>query len=239
MPATIQPSNTVGQLVVDCPARSRVFEAIGIDYCCGGKLPLEEACRKRGVPVDTVLAMLAKTDPHTPADRHEDPAQMSLTTLADHIEATHHAWLRDELPRLRRLIEKVSSVHGNQEPRLHELRSTFAAMFEELMDHMLKEERILFPMVRHLEAGGPIESQCGSITNPIRQMEHEHDDAGDALAKMRCATDDFVPPEWACNTYRAMLDGLAELERDMHTHVHKENNILFPKAVKLETSRAM
>jgi regulator of cell morphogenesis and NO signaling len=136
------------------------------------------------------------------------------------------------------MTEKVARVHGDKEPRLRQIRQAFVALKSELEPHMLKEERILFPMVRELEAATALaESHCGSVANPIRQMEHEHDQAGDELAILRAATDDFAPPDWACNTYRAMLDGLEKLESDMHQHIHKENNVLFPKAIELEASR--
>jgi regulator of cell morphogenesis and NO signaling len=164
---------------------------------------------------------------------------MSLIELAEHIEETHHAYLREELPRLDFMTEKVSRVHGDKEPRLLRVREAFVALKAELEPHMMKEERVLFPIIRELEASASRpEFHCGSVANPIRQMEHEHDQAGDALAIIREATDDFVPPEWACNTYRAMLDSLEKLEADMHQHVHKENNVLFPKAIEMEAARS-
>jgi regulator of cell morphogenesis and NO signaling len=160
---------------------------------------------------------------------------MTLTELADHIEATHHAYLKEELPRLDSMTEKVARVHGEHEPRLAQTRQAFLALKAELEPHMMKEERILFPIIRQLEqADGPLQFHCGSVANPIRQMEHEHDQAGNALAILSESTDRYTPPDWACNTYRAMLDSLARLESDMHQHVHKENNVLFPKAIRME-----
>jgi regulator of cell morphogenesis and NO signaling len=237
MDTHIDPQATVGQLVTDRPGRSRVFETLKIDYCCGGKRPLAEACGKRGLDTQAVVELLRKADAE--ADHGGagtvDPVALSLTDLADHIEREHHAYLRRELPRLDRITEKVSHVHGEADPRLAEVRRAFCALRDELTSHMMKEETILFPMIRQLEqADGLPSSRCGSIANPIRQMETEHEHAGGALATMRAATDGFQPPEWACNTYRAMLDGLAHLERDMHQHVHKENNVLFPRALELE-----
>jgi len=232
----IAPEMTVGQLVTESPGRSRVFETLKIDYCCGGKRPLSEACAKRGLDVQAVLDLLSKSDAE--ADRGKDtvdPDALSLTDLADHIEKEHHAYLRTELPRLDAMTEKVSRVHGKSEPRLADVRQAFCALRDELTTHMVKEERILFPMIRELEqAKAPVSFHCGSIGNPIQQMEAEHEHAGDALVTIRTATDDFQPPEWACNTYRAMVDGLAQLERDLHLHIHKENNVLFPKALELE-----
>ena len=237
MNAQVDPQATVGQIVTERPSRSRVFETLKIDYCCGGKLPLAEACRKRGLDTQTIIEELLKADTET--DQNDgtavDADALSLTDLADHIERQHHAYLRAELPRLDEMTEKVLRVHGEKDPRLSDVRKAFCALRDELTSHMMKEEQILFPMVRQLEqAAGPPSFHCGSIANPIRQMEAEHDHAGDALDIMRSATDDFQPPAWACNTYRAMLDGLAHFERDMHQHIHKENNVLFPKALDLE-----
>jgi len=223
---------TVGELVRENPARSRVFEQFSIDYCCGGKVPFHEACRDHGLDPERVAAELALVDAE-PAQSSEDAANMGLADLADHIEATHHNYLREELPRLDFMTQKVAQAHGEAEPRLHEIREVFVACREELEAHMLKEERVLFPMIRELEqADGPVSFHCGSLANPIRMMEHEHDNAGDALDRFRTLTDGYTPPEWACNTYRAMVDGLAAFERDMHQHVHKENNVLFPRSAR-------
>jgi regulator of cell morphogenesis and NO signaling len=235
------PRTTVGELVKAMPARARVFERLAIDYCCGGKLPLTDACAKAGVDPDAVLRQieLADADAEQRGAGLVDADALTLTELADHIEQTHHAYLRAELPRLDQMTDKVFRVHGEHEPRLADVRAAFVALRDELTTHMMKEEQILFPMIRRLEsAEGPPQFHCGSIANPIGQMELEHEHAGDALAIMHRATDGYQPPDWACNTYRAMLDSLAQLERDMHQHVHKENNVLFPKAMRLESQMA-
>lgn len=237
--STLAPTlqTTVGDMVTQRPARSRVFEKLGIDYCCGGKKPLAEACAAKGLDAQTVLSMLLATE--TAADAHPQEqawSELSLTELADHIERTHHAYLRQELPRLGAMVRKVAAVHGERYPWMLEVDGIFAGFVAELDSHMLKEEQILFPMIRGMEGGTPQQAgDCGpGIENPIRVMEHEHDDAGRALQRMRDLTNGFTPPPDACNTFRAMLDGLAELEIDMHRHVHKENSILFPKALDLE-----
>ncbi|WP_153557665.1 iron-sulfur cluster repair di-iron protein [Roseimaritima sediminicola] len=232
---TLDPNQSVGEFVRQNPSRARVFERLSIDYCCGGKLPLARVCEKRGIDADNVLQQIEACDAAAASDTLVDVDAMTLTELADHIETTHHAYLREELPRLDFLTEKVSRVHGDKDARLHQMRQAFVALRAELEPHMLKEERVLFPMVRQLEASAERpESHCGSIANPIRQMEHEHDQSGDALAILSESTDGYTPPEWACNTYRAMLDSLARLEADMHQHIHKENNVLFVKAIELE-----
>jgi len=237
---------TVGQLVREQPARSRVFESLDIDYCCGGRLSLEDACRLNGLDPAQVRRRLAECDDERRSavdsfDLPIDVDAMDLCELVSHIEQTHHDYLKDELPRLARVTEKVARVHGDRDPRLHKLRDAFESFWDEIVPHMMKEEMVLFPMIRkmerHLEAH---EVQilptfyCVCIASPIDQMIDEHDRAGEILAEMRELTDGFVPPDWACNTYRTMLDSLRELERDMHQHIHKENNVLFPKAIELE-----
>ena len=227
---------SIGEIVTQNPNLSRVFEAMGIDYCCGGKKTLAEACHQKGLDPRQVLYKLREAD-HvaSPSNPQVDVTAMSVTDLVDHIEKTHHAYLHEELPRLAAMTKKVATRHGERDPRLQEVQETFRAMALELGQHMFKEEECLFPMIRQLEAGDRSPTvHCGTLGNPIRQMEFEHDDAGSALKRLRELTEGFEPPEWACNTYRALLAGLAYLERDMHTHVHKENNILFPSALRLE-----
>ncbi|WP_442505399.1 iron-sulfur cluster repair di-iron protein [Novipirellula sp. SH528] len=232
---TIDTQATVGELVREVPSRARVFESMKIDYCCGGKIPLADACAKKKIDPSSVVEQLQLCDAKLTDDRTVDADAMSLTDLANHIESTHHAYLKEELPRLDFMTNKVARVHGDKEPRLLQTREAFVALKAELEPHMMKEENILFPMVRQLEASSERqELHCVSIANPIHQMEHEHDLAGDALAILNESTDGYTPPEWACNTYRAMLDSLSQLERDMHQHIHKENNVLFPKAIGLE-----
>jgi regulator of cell morphogenesis and NO signaling len=229
--------STVGEWVVERPSRSRVFERLGIDYCCGGKQPLAEAARNKGLDVNEVMDTLiqegnAETDAGGP-----DWSQADLTELADHIVATHHAYLNSELPRLQAIVEKVANVHGGNHPEMQDIREVFGGLKAELESHMAKEEQVLFPMVRELEqATGRPSFQCGSIANPIRMMELEHDGAGGALESLRQLTNGYSTPADACNTWRAMADGLRQLEEDLHVHIHKENNILFPRALRLEQS---
>lgn len=235
---TLDEKVTVGELVRERPARARVFERLGIDYCCGGKMPLERACRAGGLDLARVLRELAEED----ARPEVDPVDWSTTTmgaLADHIEATHHAFLRRELPRLEHLAEKVTAAHADRHPELREVRAVLSGLKVEMESHMLKEERVLFPMVRLLDgATAPPQFPCGSVAYPIAAMEHEHDDAGAALARLRSLTGGYTPPADACNSYHALLDGLADLEADLHLHVHKENNILFPRACDAEAALA-
>lgn len=233
-------SDTVGEIVMKKPGLARTFEKLGIDYCCGGKISLEEACRPLSLDPQTVIAMLEVDN--QPIDGSGDPvdvAAMTLTDLADHIEQVHHAYINSEAPRLLEMTKKVASVHGEHDERLVEVHDVFVGLVSELSSHMMKEEQVLFPMIRQLEAGGENPAaHCGTIAAPINQMEAEHANAGTALARLQQLTDDHTPPEWACNTYRAMLDGIKHFEYDLHQHIHKESNVLFPRAIELERKQS-
>jgi regulator of cell morphogenesis and NO signaling len=225
----------VGQLVADRPSRSVLFERLGIDYCCGGKRPLRDACARKGLDPEAVLQELTASDRIAATGNETDWANAPLAALADHVVATYHVPLREALPRLSLLIDKVARAHGEKHHEVLRLREVFASFQSDLEVHMLKEESVLFPLCRQLDTAGALPaSPCGSIKNPILVMTHEHDSAGADLESMRGLTHDFTPPADACATYRVMLDGLAEVEREMHHHVHLENNILFPRAAAVE-----
>jgi regulator of cell morphogenesis and NO signaling len=229
----ITPESRIGDLVAAHPALARLFEGLRIDYCCGGKQTLAAACTRRGLAPDTVVAMLeAAVAALGAAPAEVDAAGMSLTELADHIERTHHTYLKEELPRLVEMAERVGYKHGERDPSLREVAATVRELAEEMFAHMEKEERILFPVVRQIEAGSR-GGFAGSIAEPIRCMEAEHDHAGRATARLRELTRGFTAAPDDCNTHRALLDGLARFEADLHRHVHKENNIMFPRALAL------
>ena len=167
-----------------------------------------------------------------------DVTTLSLTELADHIEQTHHAYLHSELPRLDEMMAKVVSDHGERNPSLHRIREIFLALATEMSSHMMKEERILFPMVRELDASEMTPSfHCGTLANPIRQMESEHTQAGSALEDLHELADGYTPPDWACDNYRALLDALARFEHDLQLHIHKESDVLFPRALEMESKK--
>ncbi len=230
---TVDINATLGEIVAEKPARSRVFEELGLDYCCGGKQLLVEACSKKGLDPREIIIRLERDDG---AGEEIDAFAMSLAELADHIEATHHDYLKREMPRLSVLCEKVGAAHGEAHPEMLEVQSIVAGFRAEIESHLWKEEHILFPLIRQIESGNPMAaaSHCGSVQAPIRQMEYEHDGAGDALARLRAVTRDYEVPAGVCNTYRALMDALQTLERDMHQHIHKENNVLFPRAIAME-----
>jgi regulator of cell morphogenesis and NO signaling len=212
----------VGHIAAEHPAATRVFHRFGIDFCCGGGKSLAAAGAAKGVDADVLLeAVRAELSSAGPDETNWNEA--ALPDLIDHILETYHKPLCEELPRLDAMTAKVVEVHGDKDARLAEVRAVFGALKAELNSHMQKEEMILFPMIR--------QGQGGSAQGPVSVMEHEHDSAGAALARMRELTDGFAPPEQACNTWRAMFQGLEDLERELHQHIHLENNILFPRAL--------
>ena len=223
MNATLTPDLPVGQLAAEYPLATRVFARHRIDFCCGGGLPLAEVCARKGLNPDRVLDEI-RTE-IAPAGADVDRwVDAPLSDLIDHILMAYHAPLHEELPRLGAMAEKVVRVHGEKDPeRLLELLNVFRALAADLDDHMMKEEAILFPMIRRGQGTG--------AHGPVSVMVREHDDAGDALRRLRELTNDYTVPEGACHTWRALWAGLAALESTMHEHVHLENNILFPRAL--------
>jgi regulator of cell morphogenesis and NO signaling len=225
---------TVGEWVRERPSRSRVFEQFGIDYCCGGKKPLSQACQDKGLALENVLAALDQSDVSVQIEE-VDWSQRTLSELCDHIIDRHHEWLRRELPRIEFMAQKVARGHGERHPEMLEVLGIFDGLKDEMMMHMRKEEEILFPLIREMErTSRPPHFHCGNLGMPIGAMEVEHETAGRALEAIRRLTNGFLPPAEACNTFRALLSALEELETDMHRHVHKENSILFPAAQRLE-----
>lgn len=228
MSTTMTPETPVGQIVAAQPLLAKVFEKYGIDYCCGGKLPLATLAGKKGVDAQALIAELEAAMAVAPPPA-VDWKQESLESLVRHIVETHHEFLREALPRLAYLSEKVARVHGDVHPELVEIAGVYGAFNAELTQHMEKEEQILFPAIVRLEKG----LERFPVNNPIRVMEAEHDSAGRALEQMRALSNGFTPPPDACNSYRALFAGLAELELDTFEHIHKENNILHPRAIAL------
>ena len=229
---------TIGQIAAAQPWAVRVFEKYQIDFCCGGARPLGEVCRERGLSAETVLAEVKDSAPRDGAGR--DWASASLAELMGHVVATHHEYLRRELPLIEPRLEKVVGKHGPNYPTmLPALREVFFGLRDEIMAHLMKEERILFPAIEELESAReegrtPFPPPFGTVNNPIRMMIFEHDNAGEALAEMRRLTQGYTPPPDACTTFRALYHELEQLEGDLHVHIHLENNILFPRAARLE-----
>lgn len=233
---------TVRELALENPAATRVFEKLGIDYCCGGNQTLEQACRAGALPVDQVTDSLAAAD--RAATAAPDSADWQTTPLADliaHIKNSHHKYTREEIARLGPLFDKVCSVHGRNHPELLGVRAAFAGLAQELATHMMKEEVILFPYIVRLEEAvmekePVLPPPFGTVRNPVAMMMHEHDGAGNALREMRQATNGYAAPADACVSFQTLYQALAEFETDLHQHIHLENNILFPRAVQMETT---
>lgn len=235
----ILPSTALGDLVNDHPHLIATLEELQLDYCCGGHRSLGVACGEAGIEVDAAIAALGRSvaSPASPprSDGLRDLVDGTLSSITDHIEQTHHAYLRDELPRLTELAERVVTVHGERHPELAAVRDTLAALRADLEPHLDREEQILFPLVREIDAawrGGP--SANGELRNPVAVLHDDHEQVGELLGRLRDLTDAFTPPPDGCASYRALYDGLHALADDTHLHVHKENNILFPAAIDRE-----
>jgi len=234
-------TQTVRDIASENPAAVRVFEKYGIEYCCGGQVPLTEACAAKGVNIDELIAALESAVPSAPGEK--EWAKESLADLAAYIVSTHHAYVNREMPRLNELAAKVVSRHGDTRSELAGIQAKLGELGEEMTAHQGKEEVVLFPYIGKLErfaaGNGAKPRNCfGTIANPIAMMTKDHDVAGNLMAEIRKLSADYAPPESACPTFRAFYAGLHEFEQDLHRHVHLENNILFPRALALETSAA-
>ena len=237
---SVTTEKTVRDLALEIPAATRIFEQLGIDYCCGGGQTLERACQTAKVPLDQVLKSLEAAGPAAnQSQAGRDWQTAPLSELVAHIRATHHEYVRDEVRRLGPLFDKVANAHGANHPELAELGRTFGALAEELASHLMKEEMVLFPYIVRLEesiaAGAPAPpSTFGSVRNPVAMMVREHASAGEALRNLRRAGNSYAAPADACVSFQVLYKGLAAFEADLHQHIHLENNILFPRAIALE-----
>jgi regulator of cell morphogenesis and NO signaling len=231
---------TVRELAVQIPGATRVFEEIGIDYCCGGNRSLDDACTSVGMTLDHVMNLLetatnAQTKCATP-----DFRQTTLADLIGHIVRQHHAFTKTEIARLRTLIVKVETAHGQNHPELTKLSSLFRILSDGLGPHMNKEERVLFPFIIGMEDGTQNNNPrnlppFGTVANPIKMMMFEHDSAGYLLKQMREVSAGYTIPPDACMSFRTLYQALDAFEKDLHQHIHLENNILFPRALDMES----
>jgi regulator of cell morphogenesis and NO signaling len=237
---SVNREKTVRELALENAVATRVFEKLGIDYCCRGNRTLEQACHAANISVDQVLKSLAEDQLSSPANSTDHNWQTEpLGDLVSHITDTHHKYTRGEIARLTPLFAKVCSVHEANHPELLELRDVFTGLTQELTVHLMKEEKVLFPYIIRMEEAviekAPIlPPPFGTVQNPVAMMEHEHDSAGNALRAMREISRGYAAPSDACVSYQTLYKALAELEADLHQHVHLENNILFPRAMEME-----
>lgn len=232
-------SKTVREMALEIPGATRVFEKLGIDYCCGGNRLLSDACETAGVSVDQVLASMELE--HGSQEKFEEPnfVTAALGELINHIVEKHHVFTKAEIDRLRLLIVKVENAHGQNHTEIARLRSLFETLSAELEPHMMKEERVLFPYVMQMEDAARSERPhpnppFGTVANPVRMMMMEHETAGELLKEMREITGNYAVPPDACISYQTLYQALDAFEKDLHQHIHLENNILFPRAVEME-----
>src|SRR5262249_17015449 len=241
VPMDLDATRTVRDLATEIPNATRIFERFGIDYCCGGSKPLQDACRQANIPVDEVLRSLEgeSSAGNETAGSNPDFKDALLTDLIAYILATHHGYVKQEIPRLKQLFFKVVAVHGAGHPELAAVQRTFTGLANELTGHMMKEEMVLFPYIEKLEQArrsckpAPIAS-CRSTSNLVHMIELEHESAGKALEAIHLLTSSYTPPQSACFSYKTVYSALKEFEADLHEHVHLENNVLFPRAIALE-----
>jgi regulator of cell morphogenesis and NO signaling len=227
---TITEATPVGDIAAALPASTRVFQKHAIDFCCGGKRAIGDVCREQGVSFAAIASAIHEATTHD-GRQQRDWGREPLHALVDHIVATYHEPLREQLPSLEAWAAKVTQVHGSKSPRCAHIQDAIGELSADLNDHMRKEELVLFPAIRSLESGE--RRHATWIAGPMTVMEQEHDRAGALLADLRRSTDGYTPPAWACATVRALYCGLEELEQAMHLHVHLENNVLFPRARQL------
>ncbi len=228
--SSIDPNTTLANLVTARPELAARLDDFGLDYCCGGHRSLGAAIAEAGIDPVAVSASLEATPV-----RHHEVAWDGVDGLVDHLEATHHAYLRQALPRLVALADKVAGVHGDNHPELVGLAMLVKEIRDDLEPHLFKEEQVLFPMIRELATAESTPGfHCGSLSNPIGVMSAEHDNVGILLSRLRATTNAYRVPDDGCASYHALYQGLAELEADTHLHVHKENNLLFPAVMDAE-----
>lgn len=231
---------TVGELTAELPGAAKVFESYGIDYCCGGKQQLEQACAGKGISAEAVVAALARAQ-RDAQERAEfvNWQDEPLDKLIDHILNVHHVYTRETLQRIEALLTKVLAKHSDNHPELKLVGALFSQLQADLTPHMQKEEIVLFPyikgLLRAVAGHGSKPQACfPTVMNPIKVMNNEHEVAGALLVELRKVTTDYLPPQDACNSFRVLYQTLQELEQDLHMHIHLESNLLFPRALELE-----
>lgn len=225
---------TVGEIAAKDMRKAEKMKQLGIDFCCGGKKSLKEACEEKGLELDQVQAALEEASRKSTSAPQFDFTSWEPAFLADYIVNVHHGYIRQHTPVLMELSEKVTGHHGSSFPFLAETHDHLHALLSELDTHMKKEEQILFPYIRMLSQGVPANGGFQSVKEPVDVMEHEHEHAGMHAAAIRRLTNDFTPPAGACNSFRLLYAKMEDFENDLHQHIHLENNILFPKAISME-----
>lgn len=233
----------VGELVAADYRLATVFKKFGIDFCCGGGKTVQAVSASKGIELDVLEKELANATKNRDSSGLSDAVRWNLDFLADYIVNVHHNYIRESIPVLLEFTQRVAKVHGAGNPEVLEVAHLFAELAIELEQHIMEEEKTLFPYIKELvsaEKNGTVAGspEFASAEDPIDAMEHDHDNAGELMRTIRTLSNDYTPPEYACNTYRVSYAKLQEFEDDLHRHVHLENNILFPGAIKLEKKLA-
>jgi regulator of cell morphogenesis and NO signaling len=230
---------TVAEIVAEDYRTAEIFKKHGIDFCCGGKKTIAKVCSEKGIDSE-LLERDLQTVQEKPVDRQQDFKNWSLGFLADYIVNVHHTYVNNNLSLISEFADKVARVHGHHNTETVEINELWQQVVAELTPHMKKEELVLFPYIKNIERfmNGETDKvpqpHFGTVKNPVKMMEHEHDVAGELMHRIAALSGNYSPPEYACNTYRVLYAKLKEFEDDLHSHIHLENNILFPKAIELE-----
>lgn len=233
----IDTTTTIGEIVAQDFRSASVFSKLGIDFCCKGNRTIDEVCEKKNINKNEILDLLDNLG--STNGESIDYNSWPLDLLADYVEKKHHRYIEEKTPILTAFLDKLRKVHGNAHPELFEIYDLFTTSAGELAQHMKKEELILFPFIKKmvnskLTNTALEEPHFGSVENPIAMMKHEHESEGERFEKISQLSNGYTPPADACNTYKVTYAMLDEFEKDLHTHIHLENNILFPKAIKLQ-----
>ena len=236
--ASMEKEETLGQIAAKDLRKVEIFKKYGLDFCCGGKQTVKEACAKKGLDLARIESELFMVD-ENPVTRPLPYNDWTPDFLCDFIVNTHHRYVSKTLPDLLGYANKVSNAHGDRHPELLRINQLVQEINAEMTAHMMKEEKILFPFIKQLylatENHQPLQAaHFGTVQNPVAMMESEHEEVGEKLTEIRVLTNQFLLPEGACGSYSVLYRLLEEFEEDLHIHVHLENNILFPKAIKLE-----
>jgi regulator of cell morphogenesis and NO signaling len=225
----------VGGIVAENFRTAKVFTQYGIDFCCKGGISLEEACKKNGVESESLLKDLQEA---LQSKEGSDYTMLGLSNLIDHIITTHHHYVENTIPALKIYLEKLEKVHGDRHPELSKIRKEFLEAADALTIHMKKEELVLFPYIKAMEESihkgfSLSKPHFGHIDHPIQMMEIDHEMEGERFRRLSLLSNGYTAPSDGCQTYRVAYALLEEFEQDLHTHIHLENNILFPKAKEL------
>jgi regulator of cell morphogenesis and NO signaling len=237
MSKTVTVETTVGEVVADDYRTAEVFERHGIDFCCGGKIPLVEACKTKGIDLAALTAEIDMLQ-HEPVDRSQNYSSWSLSFLADYIVNTHHVYLKENDDQIVAYTRKIASVHGERHPEVVRIAVIFEKIATDMVAHLKEEEEVFFPALKRVEAARASGSQPDAkdreaIRTSLVRLHREHEEVGDAIHEIRRLANGFRIPDDVCNTFMLTYRKLDEFEEDLHKHVHLENNILFLKAAQL------